>query len=87
MEFLWLESCHSQRTSRKGFVDARNVIPNPNTEELMTMIWILEKYYIIIACKTHFEYVLESGLKTHIIIMEFVTGEKLTNVIKNNTRK
>lgn len=37
--------CHFQRTSTKGFVDAQNVIPNPDIEELM-MSWILEKYYI-----------------------------------------
>ena len=37
----------------------------------------LVKYY------DDFEYVIESGLKTHIIILEFVTGKKITDVIEN----
>ena len=44
MESLWLVLCHFQRTSTKGFVDAQNVIPNPDIEESMMMSWILEKY-------------------------------------------
>ncbi len=46
-------------------IDALKIVDSDN----------LVKYY------DDFDYLLESGLKTHIIIMEFVTGKKLTDII------
>ena len=54
---------------------------NRITNEIDTLKMVnsdnLVKYY------DDFEYVIESGLKTHIIIMEFVTGKKITDAIEN----
>ena len=68
-ESFVLKEYTSDRNRITNEIDALKIVNSDN----------LVKYY------DDFEYVLESGLKTHIIIMEFVTGEKLTNVIKNNT--
>ena len=68
-ESFVLKEYTSDRNRITNEIDALKIVNSDN----------LVKYY------DDFEYVLESGLKTHIIIMEFVTGEKLTNVIKNYT--
>jgi len=71
LESFVLKEYTSDRNRITNEIDALKIV---NSENLV-------KYY------DDFEHILESGLKTHIIIMEFVTGEKLTNVIKNNTNE
>ena len=65
----------------KEYTNDRNRITNEIDALKIVNSDNLVKYY------DDFEYILESGLKTHIIIMEFVTGEKLTNVINNITNE
>ncbi|MCI8394511.1 MAG: serine/threonine protein kinase [Bacilli bacterium] len=64
-ESFVLKEYKADRNRITNEIDALKIVDSDN----------LVKYY------DDFDYVLESGLKTHIIIMEFVTGKKLTDII------
>ena len=65
-ESFVLNEYKNDRNRITNEIDALKIVNSKN----------LVKYY------DDFEYALESGLNTHIIIMEFVTGEKVTDVIQ-----
>lgn len=65
-ESFVLSEYKNDRNRITNEIDALKIVDSKN----------LVKYY------DDFEYALESGLKTHIIIMEFVTGKKVTDVIQ-----
>ena len=64
-ESFVLKEYKADRNRITNEIDALKIVDSDN----------LVKYY------DDFDYLLESGLKTHIIIMEFVTGKKLTDII------
>lgn len=64
-ESFVLSEYKNDRNRITNEIDALKIVDSEN----------LVKYY------DDFEYTLESGLNTHIIIMEFVTGKKITDII------
>ena len=64
-ESFVLKEYKADRNRITNEIDALKIVDSDN----------LVKYY------DDFDYLLESGSKTHIIIMEFVTGKKLTDII------
>lgn len=65
-ESFVLKEYKNDRNRITNEIDALKIVNSDN----------LVKYY------DDFDYTLESGLKTHIIIMEFVTGKKITDIIE-----
>lgn len=63
------------------YKNARNRITNEIEALKSVNSELLVKYY------DDFDLVLESNLMTHVIIMEFVTGTKLTDIIKKETNE